>query len=465
MTDYFGYRLFHVMNITDIDDKIILRARRNHLFNLYTGKNLPKDELMKDLATAMAPFEAKAAKEEEPAKKEMYTNVLSKIASLKAVAESSDSTAEDLSALLEGAKDPISEWQDALHGAEVTDNDIFSKLSAFWEADYMEDMDALKVLPPDCLTRVSEYVPEIVEYVEKIIANGYGYESQGSVYFDVKAFDANPLHDYAKCVPEAANDLGLLAEGEGALSSGGVKKSPQDFALWKASKPGEPSWASPWGKGRPGWHIECSAMASDVIPGKLDVHCGGMDLMFPHHDNEIAQAEAYYGCRQWVNYFLHAGHLEIEGRKMSKSLKNFITIKEALSRHSARQLRLMFLSHSWGGKLDYSENTMTVAIHTEKVFNEFFLNVKSEMRQHTRESKFGTAERTLHDKIVEAETNVHNSLCDNIDTPQALKDMKKLVSDVNAYLLDDTRTPSPALLGKAARYVFDRHAQYMPTRS
>eukprot|EP01134_Creolimax_fragrantissima_P006802 CFRG6802T1 len=453
MMEYFGYRILHVMNITDIDDKIILRARRNHLFNLYTEKNPSKEIVLADLEEAMVPFEKKVAKEEEPAKMEMYQKAFAKIKLLKAALSKAGSTTDDLKALLEGAKDPISEWQDKLHGAEVTDNKIFNELSAYWEADYLHDMKSLNVLPPDSLTRVSEYVPEIVAYVEQIVANGFAYEAQGSVYFDVKAFDANPKHDYAKCVPEAANDLGLIGEGEGELSSGVGKKNTQDFALWKTSKPGEPSWDSPWGMGRPGWHIECSAMASDVIPGKLDIHCGGMDLMFPHHDNEIAQAEAYYGCRQWVNYFLHTGHLEIEGRKMSKSLKNFITIKEALSQYTSRQIRLMFLSHSWGGKLDYSEKTMAVALHTEKLFNEFFLNVKTEITEHSRESKFGKSEHTLCQKILEAENAVHAALCDNIDTPQALRCMKKLVADVNAYLLDSTRTPSPALLTKAGRFV------------
>ena len=121
------------------------------------------------------------------------------------------------------------------------------------------------------------------------------------------------------------------------------KKNPADFALWKAAKPGEPTWDSPWGGGRPGWHIECSVMASDLLGGNMDVHAGGVDLKFPHHDNELCQAEARFGHGQWVNHFWHSGHLHIKGLKMSKSLKNFTTIREALAHHSARQLRLMFL--------------------------------------------------------------------------------------------------------------------------
>lgn len=147
------------------------------------------------------------------------------------------------------------------------------------------------------------------------------------------------------------------------------KKSSIDFALWKCSKEGEPWWESPWGKGRPGWHIECSVMASIICGESLDIHTGGIDLKFPHHDNEMAQAEAYFNNSNWVRYFLHSGHLTIAGCKMSKSLKNFITIQDALKKYSARQLRLAFLLHSWKDTLDYSDNTMHMAIQYEKFLN------------------------------------------------------------------------------------------------
>lgn len=150
------------------------------------------------------------------------------------------------------------------------------------------------------------------------------------------------------------------------------KKSLNDFALWKSSKGGEPWWDSPWGKGRPGWHIECSVMASAICGESLDIHTGGIDLRFPHHDNELAQAEAYFGNSHWVRYFLHSGHLTISGCKMSKSLKNFITIQEALKNHSSRQLRLAFLLHSWKDTLDYSDSTMEIAVQYEKFINVSF---------------------------------------------------------------------------------------------
>jgi len=147
-------------------------------------------------------------------------------------------------------------------------------------------------------------------------------------------------HTYCKLEPTAFGNLDLLAEGEGALTADTAtteKRNPQDFALWKKVKEGEPSWESTWGPGRPGWHIECSAMASNIFREyPIDVHSGGIDLKFPHHDNELAQSEAYYNCDSWITHFWHTGHLHIKGKKMSKSLKNFTTIKQILEVYTAR---------------------------------------------------------------------------------------------------------------------------------
>lgn len=149
-------------------------------------------------------------------------------------------------------------------------------------------MASLNVELPDIMTRVSEYVPEIVDYIAKIISNGYAYDSNGSVYFDTEAYKAGG-HCYGKLEPNSVNDTELAMEGEGALTAVNTdKKNSGDFALWKKSKEGEPCWESPWGEGRPGWHIECSVMAGDTLPCPMDIHSGGVDLRFPHHDNELA---------------------------------------------------------------------------------------------------------------------------------------------------------------------------------
>uniref|UniRef100_A0A8B9LB57 Cysteine--tRNA ligase, cytoplasmic n=1 Tax=Astyanax mexicanus TaxID=7994 RepID=A0A8B9LB57_ASTMX len=322
------------------------------------------------------------------------------------------------------------------------------------------------VLPADVLTRVSEYVPEIVEFVKKILDNGYGYESNGSVYFDTAKFDASSGHSYAKLVPEAVGDQKALQEGEGDLSISAdrlsEKHSQNDFALWKASKPGEPSWESPWGKGRPGWHIECSAMAGSILGESMDIHGGGFDLRFPHHDNELAQSEAYFENNHWVRYFLHTGHLTIAGCKMSKSLKNFITIKDALAKHTARQLRLAFLMHSWKDTLDYSNNTMESAIQYEKFMSEFFLNVKDILRTPTditgQFEKWEAEEIELNKSFYEKKEAVHEALCDNIDTRSALEEMRALVSQSNAYVAARKSAkllPNRMLLQSIAHYLTD----------
>lgn len=214
--------------------------------------------------------------------------------------------------------------------------------------------------------------------------NGFAYESNGSVYFNVIKFSKEKDHTYAKLDPSKFGNLEALAEGEGALiTETSEKTNPQDFALWKKAKENEPSWDSQWGKGRPGWHIECSAMAGAVFKEyPIDIHSGGIDLKFPHHDNEIAQSEAYYKCDNWVNNFWHTGHLNISGLKMSKSLKNFTSIKQMLETYTAKQIRFMFLIHSWNSTMNYDpEKSFPEAVKKEEQFNEFFKNVKATLRQ------------------------------------------------------------------------------------
>nr|CAG4643063.1 EOG090X02DZ [Ilyocryptus agilis] len=464
LKDYFGYDITYVMNITDIDDKIIKRARQNYLYEKYAGKERSLEDLRTDVNAAVARLVGHMKTTTDPDKKVMQEGMLAKVNAVLDQIVPNQAAEEVQRNLIVAAKDILCDWLDSQFGSSVTDNAIFASLPRYWEEEFNKDMIALNILPADVITRVSEYVPEIVSYTQKIVERGLAYEANGSVYFDVAKFDGQANHRYAKLVPEAYGDAKALQEGEGDLSVSedrlSEKKSPNDFALWKASKSGEPSWDSPWGKGRPGWHIECSVMASAILGSCMDIHTGGVDLKFPHHDNELAQAEAYFDNDEWVKYFLHTGHLTIQGCKMSKSLKNFITIQDALKRNSSRELRIFFLLHQWRETLDYSHSAMEEATHYEKLLREFFLNAKDLLRSGPSSTaaaeyfqKWTQQEEVLNAKFVDLKSAVRAALCDNIDTKTALESIRNMISACNKYLAEMKQSANRLLIKNVAEYV------------
>ncbi|MEA1959323.1 MAG: cysteine--tRNA ligase [Chloroflexota bacterium] len=213
-------------------------------------------------------------------------------------------------------------------------------------AQYFEDMDALNIGRVDIYPRATEEIPKIVEVIGGLIEKGHAYASDGDVYFSVSSFP-----EYGKLSHRNLDDMMSGAVCEDA----GGKKDAMDFTLWKGAKPGEPQWDSPWGPGRPGWHIECSAMSLKYLGETIDIHGGGNDLVFPHHENEIAQSEAFTGKAPFVKYWMHNGLLQLGDEKMSKSLGNLITIREALVRYSPDAIRLFILSSHYRSPLTVTD--------------------------------------------------------------------------------------------------------------
>jgi len=217
---------------------------------------------------------------------------------------------------------------------------------------YFEDMDALNVRRADFYPRATGEIPKIIEVIQGLIAKSYAYVARGSVYFRVKKGS-----DYGKLSHRTLESMRAGAR----IEPGEEKEDPMDFVLWKASKPGEPSWDSPWGPGRPGWHIECSAMSLKYLGETIDIHGGGQDLIFPHHENEIAQSESFTGKKPFVKYWLHNGLLQLGEAKMSKSLGNLITVRQILAKYSADALRVFILSSGYRGPLTFSEEGLAAA--------------------------------------------------------------------------------------------------------
>jgi len=299
-----------------------------------------------------------------------------------------------------------------------------------FEDEFFVDTDALGIQRPDVVTRITDYMDGRVQrFIEKLEEKGVAYASCGSVYFSIDDFNKQG-YTYRKLVPAASVSAAEMEEGEGALAAEDAeKKNANDFALWKKSKPGEPAWPSKWGPGRPGWHIECSVMATDIQGEFLDIHSGGEDLKFPHHDNEMAQSEAYLCRPQWVNYFWHAGHLHIEGLKMSKSLKNFITIRQAMEVHTARQLRLMFLMQPWDKGMNYSDQAIDMAKEIERKVKHVIGCLQFFFRRPHGQSESGDREKNLVASIASCKETVDAALRDNFNTGKAVDSISRLLSE------------------------------------
>ena len=274
---------------------------------------------------------------------------------------------------------------------------------------FFEDMAQLDVQKPDVTPYATEEIPKMLELIDGLIEKGNAYEAKGSVYFRVTS-----MADYGKLSHRTLDSMMAGARVE----PGDEKQHPMDFALWKASKPGEPAWDSPWGKGRPGWHIECSAMSLRYLGERIDIHGGGQDLIFPHHENEVAQSESFTGKTPFVKYWMHNGLLQLGAEKMSKSLGNLVTIRQVLEKHSADGVRVFFLTSHYRSPLTYTEEAMEGA---ERGADR--LRQVAQIGPYTGEGP-GIEVSDYKERFIEA-------MDDDFNTPQALSVVFDLAREIN----------------------------------
>ena len=288
-------------------------------------------------------------------------------------------------------------------------------------AEYWTDVKALGVREATVHPKATENIPQIIGIIETLIAKGYAYESEGDVYYRTLKFK-----DYGKLSHQNLEELQAGAR----IEVNDVKENPMDFALWKAAKPGEPAWESPWGMGRPGWHIECSAMSNRYLGKTIDIHAGGMDLAFPHHENEIAQSEAANGVK-FVNYWLHNGFINVDNKKMSKSLGNFFTVREAAAVYGYDCIRLFMLMSHYRSPLNYSAEILEQAqsaldrLKTAKENLDFFA-------ENGRDGELSAEDAALIEGLGKYRDRFVEVMDDDFNTADAVSVIFELVRDVNA---------------------------------
>ncbi|MFA6823496.1 MAG: cysteine--tRNA ligase, partial [Geobacter sp.] len=293
-------------------------------------------------------------------------------------------------------------------------------------AAFDEDMGRLGLKKPTLEPKATDHIDDIIAIIEKLIANGHAYEAAGDVYFAVETFD-----HYLKLSKRNLEDMQAGARVEVDER----KKNPMDFALWKGSKPGEPWWQSPWGKGRPGWHIECSAMSMRFLGPSFDIHGGGKDLVFPHHENEIAQSECANGC-QFVKYWLHNGFVNINSEKMSKSLGNFFTIREVLELFDAEVLRFFILQAHYRSPLDYSDQNLKEAQAGLTRIYEALAALDEVLAGPIGSDPAAPSLAELQEKAQQLLPRFTEAMDDDFNTAQALGVIFDLVRTLNRYLAE-----------------------------
>ncbi len=295
---------------------------------------------------------------------------------------------------------------------------------------YFDDTQRLGIQPADVHPRATEHIPEMIELIQTLIQKDAAYVVDGSVYYRVNAFK-----EYGKLSRRKPEDL--LAGARVEVDE--RKEDPRDFDLWKAAKPGEPYWKSPWGNGRPGWHIECSSMAMKHLGETIDIHIGGEDLLFPHHENEIAQSELATGCT-FARYWVHIAFLKIDGSRMGKSEKNFIFLRDALDKHPAEVIRHFLISAHYRHPLDYASDSLHTSESAIKRLTNCLQALKkiAETADSTQNQKSSDEDKCLMAAIQTMQTRFAEAMDTDFNTAQAMGTIFSLITQVNKSLMDPT---------------------------
>lgn len=316
----------------------------------------------------------------------------------------------------------------------------FSEISERYIKEFWTDTDGLNVRHATINPKATENIDAIIQIISTLIEKGYAYEAQGDVYFSTEKFK-----DYGKLSHQPLEDL----EAGARIMVGEVKREPMDFAVWKAAKPGEPAWDSPWGKGRPGWHIECSAMNWRYLGDTIDIHCGGQDLIFPHHENEIAQSECFTG-KPFAHYWMHNGYINVDNVKMSKSLGNFFTVRDVAEKYGYEPIRYLLISAQYRSPINYSTDIIEQCIAALNRLYTCRDSLDFELKNAADAEHDG--DKAIIDGFDKYREQFISAMDDDLNTADAIASIFELVRDINTNVVG--KTPSKALV-EGAIAMFD----------
>ena len=316
----------------------------------------------------------------------------------------------------------------------------FSEISERYIKEFWTDADGLNVRHATINPKATENIDAIIQIISTLIEKGYAYEAQGDVYFSTEKFK-----DYGKLSHQPLEDL----EAGARIMVGEVKREPMDFAVWKAAKPGEPAWDSPWGKGRPGWHIECSAMNWRYLGDTIDIHCGGQDLIFPHHENEIAQSECFTG-KPFAHYWMHNGYIDVDNVKMSKSLGNFFTVRDVAEKYGYEPIRYLLISAQYRSPINYSTDIIEQCIAALNRLYTCRDSLDFELKNAVDAEHDG--DKAIIDGFDKYREQFISAMDDDLNTADAIASIFELVRDINTNVVG--KTPSKALV-EGAIAMFD----------